>query len=120
MVLRERGSKAFGRLRIGLTNGIFLSEIRLYTATIDVASVATNVVDAQTFTVTGLAVNDIILAVVPNIDIGMGMGTIRVSTRGLSMVTGIFSGPRTSGSCCSWTTRGRAVAPNRPPSLKAA
>lgn len=79
MVLKERGSKVFGRLRIGLEDGIFLSEIRLYTATIDVASVATNVVDAQTFTVTGLAADDIILAVIPDIDIGMGMGTVRVS-----------------------------------------
>ncbi len=79
MVLRERGSKAFGRLRVGLTNGIFLSEIRRYQPTIDVASVAANTVVAQTFTVTGLAADDLVISVDPDIDIGLGMGTVRVS-----------------------------------------
>lgn len=81
MVLRrERGPVVYARLRIGEDNGIYLSEIRRYQPTIDVASVAANTVAAQTFTVTGLVADDIVLSVVPDIDIGLGMGTIRVST----------------------------------------
>lgn len=80
MVLRERQSTVHARFRIGEDNGIFLSEIRRYQPTIDVASVAANTVVAQTFTVTGLVAGDLVLSVEPDIDIGLGIGTVRVST----------------------------------------
>ena len=46
---------------VGIVNGHSFSEIRRYSQTIAPASVAANLVAEQTFTVTGLAVGDVVV-----------------------------------------------------------
>ena len=66
-------------LKIG-TAGTNMREVRLYSQSLDVASVAANTSAEQTFTVTGLAVGDVVLAVnKPSLTAGLVVGNARVS-----------------------------------------
>lgn len=61
-------------------SGTFIKEVRRYSQALDVASVAANTSAEQTFTVTGLAVGDIIVAVnKPSLSAGLVVGNARVS-----------------------------------------
>lgn len=52
---------------------------RTYTATIDVASVAANTTSEQTFTVSGLTTDDLVIVNKPSHDAGLGIVGQRVS-----------------------------------------
>ena len=72
------GTQVVGAQQVGTPNGIKITEIRRYQPTINPASIATNTVVAETFTVTGLKVGDIVF-VNPGVDLGVGIGAVRVS-----------------------------------------
>lgn len=70
--------KGSSKLQIG-DSGSELSQVRLYTATINPASVAANTVAEQTFTVTGLATTDVVMVNNPALTAGLGIAGVRVS-----------------------------------------
>lgn len=62
--------------------------IEVYTETLNPTSVAANTTAEQTFTVTGIGVNDIILSVTkPSITAGIGIGNSRVSAANQIAIT---------------------------------
>ena len=65
--------------RIGKTSGTNLSQVRVYSQSLDVASVAANVSAEQTFTVTGLATTDKVFVNKPSLSAGLGVVNARVS-----------------------------------------
>lgn len=70
------------KLRRGIAVGLGteVKKIKRYQPTIDPASVAANTSAEQTFTVTGLAVGEVVLAVnKPTADAGLGIVGMRVS-----------------------------------------
>lgn len=60
-------------------SGTQLAEVRVYTATIDPASVAAGTSAEQTFTVAGLAVGDVVVVNKPTATAGVGIVNARVS-----------------------------------------
>ena len=75
---RNDGAEVVGALQVGIPDGTELTQARVYSSTINPASVAANTVAAQTFTVTGLTTSDKVL-VNPGVDLGVGIGAVRVS-----------------------------------------
>lgn len=68
-----------GSLTLG-TGGTSVDKIKIYTSTIDVASVSAATSAEQTFTVTGLAAGDVILSVnAPAATAGVGIVGMRVT-----------------------------------------
>lgn len=75
-------------LKVG-ANGSAFSELRKYSQSLDVASVATNTSAEQTFTVTGLvAATDVVLSVIkPTATAGLGIVGWRVSADNTLAIT---------------------------------
>jgi len=76
---RNQGSTVLAKVQIGEASGLPITEVRRYQATINPASVAANVCAEQTFTVTGLAVGDIVVVNSSAPLAGMGICGVRVS-----------------------------------------
>ena len=77
-----------GGLRFGGSDKTILTDVKLYTPTIDVASVAANTTAEQTFTVTGLRTDDVVLCVIkPTLSAGLGICGWRVSATDTLAIT---------------------------------
>lgn len=64
---------------LGIGGGTELTKIEVYTATIDPAAVAAATSAEQTFTVTGLTTDDIVVVSKPTATAGVGIVNARVS-----------------------------------------
>lgn len=73
------GNTTTDSLKVGATNGTAITQIRVYSATIDPASVAAATSAEQTFTVTGLTTADKVLVSKPTATAGLGIVNARVS-----------------------------------------
>lgn len=68
--------------------GSILSNLKVYTSSINPASVAANTTAEQTFTITGLLADDIVLAVIkPTASAGLGICGYRVSAANTLAIT---------------------------------
>jgi len=82
---RTQGKSVRGLLRalsgifVGGSDATKITQVRVYSATIDPASVAINTVAEQTFTVTGLTTGDKVVVNPPSLSAGLGIAGARVS-----------------------------------------
>jgi hypothetical protein len=83
----ELRGKGTGGVQIG-ASGTPITELRIFTATIDPASVAANTTAEQTFTVTGLTTSHRIIQVIkPTLTAGLGIVNSRVSATDTIAIT---------------------------------
>jgi hypothetical protein len=68
-------------------SGTAITGIKVYSQSIDVASVAANTSAEQTFTVTGLATTDKVFVIKPSLSAGLVIGNARVSAANTLAVT---------------------------------
>lgn len=71
----------------GLTGNGAVAGLTIYSQSLDVASVAANTSAEQTFTVTGLAVGDVVFVNKPDLSAGLVIGNARVSAANTLAVT---------------------------------
>lgn len=75
-----------GGLSLGAA-GTNITQIRVYSQSINVASVAANTSAEQTFTVTGLTTADTVMVVKPSLSAGLVVSTARVSAADTLAIT---------------------------------
>ncbi len=80
------GPHTSGNLTVG-ASGTTITQIRVYSQSLDVASVAANTSAEQTFTVTGLATTDAVFVIKPSLSAGLVVGNARVSAANTLAIT---------------------------------
>jgi hypothetical protein len=77
-MIDNKSDNGLGNFQVG-DAGTSLTQIRVYSQSLDVASVAANTSAEQTFTVTGLATTDKVFVNKPSVSAGLVVGNARVS-----------------------------------------